>query len=90
MGPGRLPPHAGDEVKIVWRMTGNGPLTVTVTAPDGQNHPLVFGPEPHGTSTYHRPGDEWGTGFHFTSPGCWHIHLIRANASGDAWFDVSA
>jgi hypothetical protein len=90
LGPSGIPPRAGDEIKIVWRMTGIGPLTVTVTAPDGQNHPLVFGPDPHGTSNYRRPGDEWGTGIRFTSPGCWHIHLARNHATGDAWLDVAA
>ena len=47
LGPGRVPPRAGDELKIVWRMTGTGPLHVVFTAPDGSHEPLVFGPEAH-------------------------------------------
>ena len=91
LGPGRVPPHVGDELKIVWRMTGSGALHVTFTAPDGTKRPLVFGPEPHrSSSTYHRPGSEWGTGFRFTSAGCWHIRLARADTSGDVRLNVAA
>ena len=90
LGPGHVPPRAGEELKIVWRMTGAGPLTATVTAPDGTNQPLVFGPEPHvGASTYQRPGDEWGTGVLFTTAGCWHIHLACASTAGDVWLAVA-
>jgi hypothetical protein len=87
---GHLPPRRGDELKIVWRMTGVGPLRVTFTAPNGYSRPLVFGPERHDDSTYHRPGAEWGTGFRFGAAGCWHIHLARADTSGDVWLDVAA
>lgn len=88
LGPGHVPPRVGDELKIVWRMTGAGPLRVTFTAPTGQVQPLVFGPEAHPASSYHRPGDEWGTGFFFATPGCWHIHFTRTNASADVWLNV--
>ena len=40
---------------------------------------------PHSGSTYDRPGDEWGTGFLFDEPGCWHIHLQRTVRAGDVW-----
>jgi hypothetical protein len=88
LGPGHIPPRSGDELKIVWRMTGSGPLRVTFTAPNGRRRPLVFGPEAHAVSDYHRPGDEWGTGFHFSAPGCWHIKLTRDSTSGDVWLNV--
>ena len=88
LGPGGVPPRAGEELKIVWRMTGEGPLKVVVTAPDGGKKPLTFGPEAHGASSYDRPGDEWGTGFRFTIPGCWHIRLIRSDNVGDVWLNV--
>jgi hypothetical protein len=88
LGPGRVPPRAGDELKIVWRMTGSGPLHVVFTAPGGRRRPLVFGPEAHARSTYRRPGDEWGTGFRFGVRGCWHIHLTRNNTAGEVWLDV--
>jgi len=88
LGPGHVPPHVGDELKIVWRMTGTGPLRVSFTAPTGHAKPLVFGPEPHSASSYHRPGAEWGTGFRFTTPGCWHIHFARNDTSADVWLNV--
>jgi hypothetical protein len=88
LGPGHVPPRVGDELKIVWRMTGTGPLHVTFTAPTGYAQPLVFGPEAHSASSYHRPGDEWGTGFRFATPGCWHIHLGRDDTSADVWLNV--
>ncbi len=89
LGPARAPLHAGDELKIVWRMTGDGPLKVRFVGPDGKRHALAFGPTAHGAgSSYQRPGDEWGTGFRFTTPGCWHIRLTRSDDVGDVWFDV--
>ena len=88
LGPGHIPPRAGEELKIVWRMTGTGPLRIAFTAPDGRARPLVFGPEPHTGSNYQRPGDEWGTGFRFSAPGCWHIHFARDDTTGDVWLTV--
>jgi hypothetical protein len=90
LGPARLPLRAGDELKIVWRMTGTGPLNVVFRSPDGEGHSLVFGPDAHLGSSWTRPGDEWGTGFKFDAAGCWHIHLARTDVSGDVWLDVSA
>jgi hypothetical protein len=87
----RVPPRTGDEVKIVWRMTGKGPLKVRLTAPNGKQKPLTFGPVAHGLgSSYQRPGEEWGTGFRFNASGCWHIRLIRSNNVGNVWLDVRA
>jgi hypothetical protein len=88
LGPGRSPLRAGDALKIVWRMTGNGPLRAAFTAPDGTRKALAFGPDAHGASSYARPGDEWGTGFRFTTSGCWHIRLTRSDNVGDVWLDV--
>jgi hypothetical protein len=50
---------------------------------------LTFGPEAHAESSFHRPGDEWGTGFSFDSAGCWRIHLERSVGSGDVWLAVA-
>jgi hypothetical protein len=88
LGPGHVPPRPGDELKIVWRMTGTGPLRVDLEAPDGTTQPLVFGPEPHYASSYNRPGNEWGTRFRFVRAGCWHIHFTRNDTSGDVWLQV--
>jgi hypothetical protein len=84
-----VPPRVGDRLKIVWRMTGHGDVRVTTTRPDGTTARLTFGPDPHGASTYTRPGDEWGTGFHFDEAGCWTIHLARADTSGSVWLEIS-
>jgi hypothetical protein len=85
----RVPPRARDEIKIVWRMTGTGPLKVRLVGPNGRRKPLTFGPTAHGMgSSYQRPGDEWGTGFRFDSSGCWHIRLTRSDNVGDVWLDV--
>ncbi|MEU6411436.1 hypothetical protein [Microbispora sp. NPDC046933] len=83
-----VPLAAGREVKIVWRMTGEGPLRVTAALPDGTAARLTWGPEAHGGSTWHRPGQEWGTGFVFPKPGCWEITLTRDRGSGTVWLPV--
>ena len=74
-----------EQVKIVWRMTGRGNLKVTSLRPDGSTGELAFGPEPHLSSSFARPGDEWGTGFKFDQIGCWHLKLDRAEGHGDVW-----
>jgi hypothetical protein len=84
------PIRQGDDLKIVWRMTGEGDLAVSYTTPDDQPRELVFGPERHDGGTYDRPGDEWGTGFRFDQPGCWHIHLQRTVGARDVWLNVAA
>ncbi|MBE3560765.1 MAG: hypothetical protein IMW89_16320 [Ktedonobacteraceae bacterium] len=47
----------------------------------GQVKP-VWGPTYHASSTWHRPGQEWGTGFTLPRPGCWDLHVTR---SGITW-----
>ena len=71
-----VPPRRGD-VKIVWRVTGRGSLRLGSTAPNGRPGRLVFGPEPHGGSSFDAPGDEWGSGFSFSEPGCWRVEIVR-------------
>lgn len=83
-----MPIRVGDEVKIVWRMTGQGDFRMTVTAPDGTRQPPIFGPEPHPKSNYRRPGEEWGVGYHFTKPGCWTLHAARGDSTADVWLTV--
>jgi hypothetical protein len=74
---GPLPPQSGTDLKVVWRVTGGGDLSVTAERPDGSESDLTFGPEPHGSSNFSRPGDEWGTGFRFDEPGCWRLTVQR-------------
>ena len=83
-----VPFKRGKEVKIVWRMTGEGPLKVTAALPDGTRAKPTFGPEQHGGSTWHRPGEEWGTGFVFPKAGCYRVNLTRTRGSGHLWLPV--
>jgi hypothetical protein len=80
---------AGQQVKIVWRMTGTGALTASAHSGDTAAQ-LTFGPEAHGGSNYVRPGDEWGTGWIFPTPGCWDVHLARGTLDGHVWLQVQA
>ncbi|WP_248961426.1 hypothetical protein [Sphaerisporangium perillae] len=83
-----VPFPRGREVKIVWRMTGEGPLKIKATLPDGTSARLAWGPEEHGGSTWRRPGDEWGTGLVFPKRGCWKVELTRTCGSGHVWLPV--
>ncbi len=88
-GTGPWSVRAGENVKIVWRMTGSGPLTLTVIGPQGTPGTLAWGPEYHTSSNYDRPGDEWGAGYVFKTAGCWHLHAKRTTGSADVWFKVA-
>jgi hypothetical protein len=85
-----LPIRSGEQVKVVWRMTGSGPLRLTATNPHGRRVLLQWGPESHGGSNYHRPGEEWGAGYRFGTAGCWHLQARRTNGVADVWLRVTA
>jgi len=85
-----IPPQAKTDVKIVWRMTGSGDFHVVALGPHNMRIVPLWGPEEHLGSNWHRPGDEWGTGFNFPVVGCWDLHATRNNASGDVWLKVVA
>jgi hypothetical protein len=74
------PVRAGEEVKIVVRMTGAGGLQVSAIRPDGSPAEVDWGPEAHQSSNFDRPGSEWGFGVTFAEPGCWTIALSRTEA----------
>lgn len=82
------PIHAGDAVKIVWRMTGSGAFHIGGTGPAGTAAPLTFGPDGPRGSSWTRPGEEWGTGFVFPTAGCWDMHAVRGTLTGDVWLPV--
>jgi hypothetical protein len=82
------PVQVNEQVKIVWRVTGSGELRLTSIAPDGRTQPLQWGPDLHLSSTYTRPGQEWGGGYLFTQPGCWDLHASRGDATADVWLKV--
>jgi hypothetical protein len=77
-----------EQLKIVWRMTGDGDLRATLTDPTGGDHPLDWGPEPHTGSNYDRPGREWGVGFTMDRPGCWQLTLATDTSEGSVWLEV--
>jgi hypothetical protein len=75
--------------KFVLGMTGSGPLNMTAIGPAGE----VTGParlDFHGPATGNRPGEEWGSAWIFDEPGCWDMHAVRGNVTGDIWFNVAA
>jgi hypothetical protein len=72
------PIKAGDEVKIVWLMSGAGDLQSWAISPTGIRAELSFGPTPH---LPNGPLDEWGTGFVLTDQGCWEIVAARGDLS---------
>ena len=78
--------RAGDEVKLVWRITAGGAV-VGATSPHGTPAKITFGPESHLSSSFNRPGDEWGIGYIFDEPGCWHLHF-RSDDRASIWLIV--
>jgi hypothetical protein len=78
------------ETKIVWRMTGQGPLNVEAIDSHGREATLTAGPDAHGASSWNRPGDEWGTGIIFPEAGCWRLHGRRTTGSGDIHLSVAS
>jgi hypothetical protein len=87
----RFPLVAGPHnVKIVWRMTGSGPLKLAAYDEQGKRVPLAWGPEEHGGSNYRRPGDEWGSGYFFKRAGCYRLTARRTVGSAEAWLRIKA
>ena len=75
------------EVKFVWRMTGNDDLQVIGLGPGGTRISpkwITY----HPGSNWNRPGAEWGTGFVFPKAGCWDLHATRGSSVGDVWMLV--
>lgn len=71
--------QAGEPLKTLWRMTGTGDFAVTATGPDGQTLQPDGAPEPHTSSNWHRPGNEWGVLWTIPEPGRW---TFSANVDG--------
>jgi hypothetical protein len=73
----------GREVKIAWRMTGVGPLSLSATSLDShQTVAPLHGAEEHTSSSWHRPGDEWGSVWVFPTQGCWRLTAARSIGTG--------
>jgi hypothetical protein len=69
------------EVKIVWRSTGEGSFAIEARGPDDVSIEPTWGPEPHDSSSWERPGQEWGTGWIFPSTGCWTFSVTRGDTT---------
>jgi hypothetical protein len=70
--------------KIVWRIKGTGQrFDIFAQHEDGTIVHPIWGPEYHDSSTWNRPGDEWGTGFNFPKPGCWTLTVTLGATTGD-------
>jgi hypothetical protein len=78
----------GKEIKIVFKLSAGEPSSFYAVSPTGSRTAPTFGPTPHGTSSWTRPGAEWGAGFVFGQSGCWRIHAARGTTSGDIFVDV--
>ena len=82
--------YANEDEKIVWRITGEGDhFQAQAQSEDG----TVIQPiwiEYHGGSNWQRPGQEWGTGFNFPTPGCWTITVSRGETRAEISLDVLA
>jgi len=89
---GQVPPPAGKDIKIVWRMTGTGDFALHATDANGNVIPTLGTPQPHGLngSNWNHPGHELGTGFNFPHSGCWNIHVARSDVEGDLWLEVAS
>jgi hypothetical protein len=77
----------GEEIKIVWRATGEGDVSFQALGPNGSTITPIWGPEGHLSSSWDgHPGEEWGTGWIFPEEGCWSIELRRDDSV--AYLDV--
>jgi hypothetical protein len=74
-------------VKLIIRMTGAGALSANVVDPSGTTQALDWGPEPHTSSSFGRPGDEWGMAVTFDKPGCWQLAFTR-DRSATFWVRI--
>ncbi|MCW2801528.1 MAG: hypothetical protein JWQ70_3000 [Aeromicrobium sp.] len=79
----------GMVLKFVWRMPGEN-LVLHAIGPDGSVRSPTWGPEEHGGSTFHRPGNEWGTGIKFTKPGCWELRMSTDTSHASVWLKVKS
>ena len=80
----------GQEVKVVWRVTGAGDFRVVAVGPESQEVPPVSGPTEHFGSNWDRPGDEWGTFFRLDEPGRWQLRIQRGSSTATLPVEVAA
>jgi hypothetical protein len=77
-----------EEMKIVWRITGEGgDFAAQAQSEDGTIIQPVW-EQYHESSTWERPGKEWGTGFNFPTPGCWTITVTYGETVGTIALEI--
>jgi hypothetical protein len=76
------------EIKIVWRVTGDGDLAIEALGPGDTSINPDWGPAVHGGSNWERPGDEWGTGWTFPEVGCWTFEVHRGDSTAQLSVDI--
>ena len=82
--------QVGQDEKIVWRITGAGqPFKIEARHTDGTVIQPIWGPEYHTSSSWERPGMEWGTGFNFPKPGCWTLTATLGATVGEIRLQVA-
>lgn len=82
------PWSTGEQVKVVWRLSGTGDPTAVAVGPSG----VVVEPDDlvrHGGSNWDRPGDEWGTIWTFDQAGCWELRVTRDQGFASLQVEVS-
>jgi hypothetical protein len=80
--------HTNEDEKIVWRVTGEvDELHAEARSEEGTIITPIW-VEYHGGSNWQRPGQEWGTGFNFPTPGCWRITVTRGETTGEIDIEV--
>jgi hypothetical protein len=50
---------------------------------------LDWGPQLHGSSSWNRPGVEYGTGLTFPAAGCSDVHVALGQLTGDVYVLVA-
>ena len=86
------PPQAGIEDKTIWRFDGQGAVwapTFALVGPASQTGRLNWGPSIHDSSSWNRPGTEFGTGLLFPTAGCWDVHVTVGLLTGDVYVVVT-
>lgn len=80
---GPFPPvRSGVDMKVIVKVAGSGPMSTYADGPEQVQLLPDWGPQPHTGSSWNRPGDEWGSGFTFSEPGCWNIRVVRGTTRG--------
>ena len=81
----------GQEIKTVWRATGEGDVSFQALGPAGASTTSIWGPEgPRSSNWGAHPGEEWGTGWVFPEAGCWSMELRRGDSVAYIDVDVRA